>query len=186
MRFLFGLLAVLITSPAFADMGPAEFFARDLSNNWKAPLTAAPSPYGRPPRSVAVPASREHVAALVTKRSQERLGTRWTAVALRLTKVESGFRCNATGPATRHGRAKGPLQLLDGSARMLGYDPARLHECDYGVQAGIAHMALCLRSGVQTDAQMAACHVAGPKGWQRRLARKPEKYKQSYIRLAMR
>jgi hypothetical protein len=72
------------------------------------------------------------------------------------------------------------------SAVALGYDPARLHECEYGIRAGVEHMKACIDSGVKTPKQMAACHVAGVLGWNRRLSYKAEKYKRYYIQLAMR
>jgi hypothetical protein len=45
-------------------------------------------------------------------------------------------------------------------------------------------MEKCLSVGAKTYPQMAACHVAGWGGWNKRLTRKAERYKQQYIRMA--
>jgi hypothetical protein len=176
---------LLIATPALADMNAAEFFQRDRSGRWTGPLVnEVRSPYGTLPKQMS--AKRQEVARIVAREAQARLGSQWVDSALKLAKIESSYNCAAVGPKTRHGRARGVLQVLPSSARALGFDPSRLNECDYGVRVGTAHMEACIRSGVKTHAQMAACHVAGWGGWNKRLARKPEIYKQQYIRLAMR
>lgn len=126
------------------------------------------------------------VAKKVAQQAETRLGEYWVPTALRLAKIESGFTCHATGPRTRHGRARGVLQVMPASARALGYDPRRLHDCDYGIAAGIAHMESCIRAGVRTHADMARCHVAGVGGWRTRLNRSAERYKKRYARAAVR
>ena len=126
------------------------------------------------------------VQAKVAKHTEREMGSQWVGTAMRLAKLESGYRCNATGPKTRHGRAKGVFQVMPGSARALGFNPSRLHECDYGIAAGVAHMQSCLRAGVKTHDQMARCHVAGVGGWNTRLSRKAERYKRQYVRMASR
>lgn len=129
---------------------------------------------------------KQQVAQLVAQETARMIGDKWVPTALKLAKIESSFNCGAVGPKTRHGNARGVLQVMPGSARALGYDPRRLNECQYGIQAGVAHMASCIRSGVQTHAQMASCHVAGTYGWRARLNPRAEKYRREYIRLAMR
>ena len=126
------------------------------------------------------------VQQLIAIETTRQIGAQWVPTALRLAKLESGFRCNATGPRTRHGRAKGVFQVMPNTARGMGYDPARLHECGYGVAAGVHHMRLCIASGVRTHAQMASCHVSGFYGWKVRLNKRAERYKQKYVRLAAR
>ena len=126
------------------------------------------------------------VQQMIATETTRQIGTQWTPTALRIAKLESGFRCNATGPRTRHGRAKGVFQVMPGTARAMGYNPARLHECGYGIAAGVAHMRLCIASGVRTGAQMASCHVAGTHGWKVRLNARAEQYKQKYVRNAAR
>jgi hypothetical protein len=65
----------------------------------------------------------------------------------------------------------------------LGIDS--LHgDCKAQITAGILHMEKCLSVGAKSYSQMAACHVAGWGGWNKRLTRKAERYKQQYIRMA--
>ena len=130
--------------------------------------------------------SRNSVAQKVHAQAVKRLGPQWADSAVRLAKIESGWRCHVRGPKTRHGRAVGPLQIMPGSARGLGYaDMSRLsRDCDYQIAAGIAHMKRCIAAGVRTGPQMAACHVAGWHGYNRRLNRKSEAYKRAYVRTA--
>jgi len=129
---------------------------------------------------------KQQVADMVAAETSRRLGAQWVTTALKLAKIESSFNCGAVGPRTRHGNARGVLQVMPGSARALGYDPRRLNECQYGIAAGVAHMASCIQSGVRTHAQMAACHVAGTYGWKARLNPRAERYRREYVRLAMR
>jgi len=129
---------------------------------------------------------KQAVADMVAAETSRRLGAQWVPTALKLAKIESSFNCGAVGPRTRHGNARGVLQVMPGSARALGYDPRRLNECQYGIAAGVAHMASCIQSGVRTHAQMAACHVAGTYGWKARLNPRAERYRREYVRLAMR
>jgi soluble lytic murein transglycosylase-like protein len=172
MRALLVIVALLASSaPAFAEMSSAEFFSRDRSGNWSEnhaqPVTSAP-------------AARGEVQKIVARQAAQKLGPQWVDTALRIAKLESGFNCRATGPSTRHGRARGVMQVMPGSARALGYSPARLHECEYGVAAGVAHMDMCIKHGVRTTQEMARCHVAGVGGWNKKLNRNAERYKQRY------
>jgi hypothetical protein len=105
------------------------------------------------------------VPAMVHERATQTLGPRWAQTAVDLARKESSFRCNAVGPRTRHGRARGVFQVMPGSARALGYSYSRLHECRYGIDAGLAHMRLCIAYGVKTDRQMFSCHLRGVAGW---------------------
>ncbi len=178
-------IMMLATTPAFADMNAAEFFARDKAQSWTGPLVnEVRNPYGTLPKHM--PAKKEAVARIVAREAQARLGAQWVKTALKLAKIESSYNCAAVGPRTRHGNARGVLQVLPSSARALGFDPSRLNECEYGVEVGLAHMAACIRSGVRTHAQMSSCHVSGIAGWQRKLSARAEKYRREYIRLASR
>jgi len=132
------------------------------------------------------PAAAASVPQLIADETTRQIGAQWVPTALRLAKLESGFRCNATGPRTRHGRAKGVFQVMPGTARAMGFNQARLHECHYGIVAGVAHMRHCIASGVRTHAQMASCHVSGFYGWKVRLNKRAENYKRKYVRLAAR
>ena len=184
MKKTLALVALLMASPAAShEMSNAEYWQREATGNWAGDLV-----YFNPDKpKISAPKDKQMVAALVAHHARKQLGEKWVDSALKLAKLESSFNCRATGPATRHGRAKGVLQMIDSSAKALGYDPKRMHECDYGIQAGIAHMKMCLDHGVKTHRDMASCHVSGWKGWNVKLASKrSEKYRREYIRLAMR
>lgn len=173
MRAFIVIVSLLASSaPAFAEMSSAEFFAREKSGVWAGDYTQSATP--------PAPAARGDVQKIVARQAAQKLGPQWVDTALRIAKLESGFNCRATGPSTRHGRARGVMQVMPGSARALGYDPARLHDCEHGVAAGVAHMALCIRHGVRTTQEMARCHVAGVGGWNKKLNRNAERYKQRY------
>ena len=126
------------------------------------------------------------VQQMIATETTRQIGAQWTPTALRIAKLESGYRCNATGPKTRHGRARGVFQVMPGTAKAMGYNPARLHECGYGIAAGVTHMRLCIASGVRTQAQMASCHVSGFHGWKVRLKPRAERYKQKYVQRSAR
>lgn len=113
---------------------------------------------------LATPAAAS-VPQIVHERATAVLGPRWAQTAVALARKESSFRCNAVGPRTRQGRAKGVFQVMPRSARALGYSYSRLHECRYGIEAGLAHMRLCIAHGVKTDRQMFSCHLRGVVGW---------------------
>jgi hypothetical protein len=162
----------------------ADFFRKD-KEYWSKGLVAPDTPSWAGSLSVGAMSdtSKQSVAKAVAKETKVRLGEQHINTALRLTKLESGFRCHVLGPKTRHGRAVGPLQVLPSSARALGIH--NLHgDCKAQITAGILHMEKCLSVGARTYSQMAACHVAGWGGWNKRLTRKAERYKQEYIRMA--
>jgi soluble lytic murein transglycosylase-like protein len=177
MRLTLPLLALaglaLTAAPAGSLESAADFWRAEHARR-----AAAPPP-------VPTRLARKDACALVAQEATRRLGREWAPVAVRIAWVES--RCNpaAVGPKTRHGRAQGIMQVMPGSARALGYDPRRLREARYGAAAGVAHMRACIASGVRTERQMAACHVAGVKGWQKRLRPSAERYKRQYVGLVM-
>jgi hypothetical protein len=86
------------------------------------------------------------------------------ALAHAVTHVESRFRCNAIGIQTRVGRGHGPLQIMPGSARALGFvgDSRRLATCDEGLRYGMKHLAKCWELSGRSYAGAATCHVQGP------------------------
>jgi hypothetical protein len=176
-------VAVFFATPAYADMSHAEFAARNLSGDWVSPINNYSA---GETSSVNVRPNKKAVADMVSSSASRTLGSKWSDTAVRLAKLESGFNCGAVGPQTRHGRARGVMQVMPRSASALGYNPSRLNECQHGIDAGIAHMAACIRSGVETHDQMARCHVAGVGGWNKRLNSSAERYKQKYVRLARR
>lgn len=129
--------------------------------------------------------TQAHVRQVIADKVLARMGPKWVPVAVQIAWIESRFNPNAIGPRTRHGHAVGTFQLLPSSARGLGYSPSRLRETDYGIEAGIAHMQSCLAVGVNTPREMAACHVAGPYGWNRRLRSRSARYRADYVRLVL-
>ncbi len=181
------LTATALTHPLVADESAADFFRKDR-DYWSKGLKAPDTPNWAGSLnlgSVDIPhgADRQAVAKAVADEARKRLGDEHVNSALRLTKLESGFRCHVLGPKTRHGQAVGPLQVLPSSARALGVE--NLHrDCKAQITAGILHMEKCLKAGARTYNDMAACHVAGWGGWNKRLNRRAERYKQQYIRMA--
>ena len=113
----------------------------------------------------ALPAQGATVQRMVETRAEQVLGRQWVGTAVLLARKESGFRCNAVGPRTRHGRALGVFQVMPGSAKALGYQYSKLVDCRYGIDAGLAHMKLCIAHGVRTERQMLSCHLRGVAGW---------------------
>lgn len=173
--------------PLVAEESAADFFRKDR-DYWSKGLRAPDTPRWAGSLnlgSVDIPnnSDRQEVAKAVADEARRRLGDEHVNSALRITKLESGFRCHVLGPKTRHGRAVGPLQVLPSSARALGVED--LHkDCKAQITAGILHMEKCLQAGARTYKDMAACHVAGWGGWNKRLNRRAERYKQKYIRMA--
>lgn len=173
--------------PLVAEESAADFFRKDR-DYWSKGLRAPDTPRwvgSLNLGSVDIPnnSDRQAVAKAVADEARRRLGDEHVNSALRITKLESGFRCHVLGPKTRHGRAVGPLQVLPSSARALGVED--LHkDCKAQITAGILHMEKCLQAGAKTYKDMAACHVAGWGGWNKRLNRRAERYKQKYIRMA--
>jgi len=108
------------------------------------------------------------VVAEIRSQTRAAIGERWESVAVRIAFVESRYNPRAIGPKTKHGRAAGVFQVMPGTARALGFDYKRLNQMQYGIAAGVAHMRLCIQFGVQTDAEMAACHLKGVGGWKRK------------------
>jgi len=164
----------LLSSPALA-------IEEDSGAFWREEAAKKESvDYGK----VAVSQKKRVVIDQITKVVKQELGEQWVASALKIAKVESGYQCNATGPKTRHGRAKGVFQLIDSSARTLGFDPGKMYDCNENIAAGVAHMKVCISYGVKDPRGMAACHVAGWNHWNVKLARQHERYKQRYINMA--
>lgn len=79
--------------------------------------------------------------------------------ALRIAKAESGVQCN------RHNRkstASGPLQILRGSARALGYrGNIRTASCELQTYYGMKHLAMCYNAAKGNQALAKACHQRG-------------------------
>lgn len=79
--------------------------------------------------------------------------------ALRMAKIESGVRCGRRNPKST---ASGPLQVLKGTARSLGYKgDIRRASCVTQTHYGMKHLAMCWR-GARGNASLAKrCHQHG-------------------------
>lgn len=166
----------------WANEGAADFFRKD-KEYWSKGIPVHSTVWSG--NQHLTPGKQADVAKMVAEEARKRLGQQHVDDALRLTKLESNFRCHVLGPKTRHGRAVGPLQVLPKSAESLGISARDLHkDCKAQITAGILHMEKCLQVGANTYRKMAACHVAGWGGWNKRLNRKAEAYKRQYIRMA--
>lgn len=101
------------------------------------------------------------VAALVAQRAKATLGKEWVETAVKIAKKESDFKCSATGPKAKGSRAMGVMQVMPGTARGMGFNPRHLHDCTYGIDAGLEHMRRCASAGASTEKQMIRCHQTG-------------------------
>lgn len=97
---------------------------------------------------------RSHVQTMIAEHVAARIGSQWVGTALRIAKIESGFRCNA-----RNRRALGVFQNTN--PQMFGVSRAAALTCEGGVRAGVAHMAMCISKGARTSGQMMRCHNSG-------------------------
>lgn len=188
MKLAIAISAVItVTSPAVAQEDAADFFRKDKlywSQGLKAPAFLSYNDNVSSVRSVSK--RKRIVRRMVAQQAKKKLGKRWVRSAVKIAYVESRFNPKAVGPRTRHGRARGVMQVMPGSARAMGFNPRRLNEAAYGIAAGIEHMRLCINSGVRTDAEMSACHVAGTRGWAIRLRKRAQRYKRIYVAMVRR
>jgi hypothetical protein len=160
-----------------------EFFNKDR-NYWSKGLIApASASWAGSIDFASMDQSKSKVAKMVADEARSKLGERYVDSALKLANLESRFRCHVLGPKTRHGRAVGPLQVLPSSARALGVDSLH-NDCKAQIRAGILHMEKCLQVGAKSYSQLAACHVAGWGGWNKKLNRKATAYRTKYVRMA--
>ena len=179
--------AVCISVPAAAQEDAADFFRKDKmywSQGLKAPEVLS---YNDDVSRIHNVSKRKRIVRrMVAHQARKKLGRRWVRSAVKIAYVESRFNPKAVGPKTRHGRARGVMQVMPKSARAMGFNPRRLNEAAYGIAAGIEHMRLCINSGVRTDAEMSACHVAGTRGWAIRLRKRAQRYKRIYVAMVRR
>ena len=79
--------------------------------------------------------------------------------ALRIARIESGVRCHNH---SRNSSASGPLQILRGSARALGYrGNIRKASCATQTHYGMKHLAMCYRAAKGNQALAKKCHQRG-------------------------
>lgn len=147
-------LACIFAMPARAESA-LEFAAAGMGRQAVAAPARAHGRARRHSREIAAPA---HIRTMIADAVCARIGCRWTPVALRIARIESGFRCGA-----RNGRAVGVFQTTNPA--MFGVSRSAALTCAGGVSAGVAHMAMCVRLGAQDAAQMMRCHNSGsPRG----------------------
>jgi hypothetical protein len=79
--------------------------------------------------------------------------------ALRIARIESGVRCHNHN---KRSSASGPLQILRGSARALGYrGNIRKASCAIQTHYGMKHLAMCYRAAKGNQALAKKCHQRG-------------------------
>lgn len=94
------------------------------------------------------------VQRMIASHVSHTIGAQWVSTALRIAKIESGFRCNAYNKG-----AHGIFQVRH-PAR-FGVSSRHAMTCAGGIAAGVNHMRHCLAIGARTAAQMMRCHNSG-------------------------
>lgn len=122
--------------------------------------TIAVSAARRAATTVALKGDRAQVARLVAEEAGRHNVPCQHALAI--AQIESGYRCDAVGPSTRHGRAHGVMQVLPSTAARLGYPTTDLASCGNGLAAGMAALAECYRLANGDTVRVASCYVGGP------------------------
>lgn len=79
--------------------------------------------------------------------------------ALKMARIESGVRCGQRNPRST---ASGPLQVLKGTARAMGYKGDIRHaSCAVQARYGMKHLAMCYRGARGNQALAKRCHQVG-------------------------
>lgn len=79
--------------------------------------------------------------------------------ALKMAKIESGVRCHNHN---KRSSASGPLQVLRGTARSMGYrGDIRRASCATQTHYGMRHLAMCWRAAKGRAALAKRCHQQG-------------------------
>jgi soluble lytic murein transglycosylase-like protein len=79
--------------------------------------------------------------------------------ALKMARIESGVRCGQRNPKST---ASGPLQVLKGTARHMGYrGDIRRASCATQAHYGMKHLAMCYRGARGNQALAKRCHQVG-------------------------
>lgn len=79
--------------------------------------------------------------------------------ALKMAKIESGIRCHNHN---KRSSASGPLQVLRGTARSMGYrGDIRRASCATQTHYGMRHLAMCWRAAKGRPALAKRCHQQG-------------------------
>ena len=79
--------------------------------------------------------------------------------ALKMARIESGIRCHNHN---KRSSASGPLQVLRGTARSMGYrGDIRRASCATQTHYGMRHLAMCWRAAKGRPALAKRCHQQG-------------------------
>ncbi len=146
MKRLILILALCLTPAVGHAQNALEWAAGGMGRIVQPLRPAAAERRAVEPRGAIQTMIAEHVSA--------RIGSQWVSTALRIAKIESGFRCNA-----RNGRAVGIFQNTRPEA--FGVSRAAALTCEGGIRAGVAHMARCIAMGARTPSQQMTCHNTG-------------------------
>ena len=97
-------------------------------------------------------------ATHIVKMEAKRQGVPVT-FALKMARIESGVRCGQRNPRST---ASGPLQVLKGTARAMGYrGDIRRASCATQAHYGMRHLAMCYRGARGNQALAKRCHQVG-------------------------
>lgn len=106
---------------------------------------------------VTASASAADATALVRAEAQ-RQGVP-VSFALHMAQIESGLRCFVHNKFTS---ASGPLQIMRGSARAMGYKGDIRHaSCAQQTHYGMKHLAMCYKGASGNQALAKRCHQGG-------------------------
>ena len=131
--------SIVAAGIAVSQESPAEFFRRDQTGNWTGSLYAAHPQ--RPAKHVArVPQSRQANVAIV--RAAARSHGVPEALALSLTRQESGFNASARSPVG----AMGLMQIMPGTWRGQGCRGNPWNAAD-NAECGMRYLAKAYRQG---------------------------------------
>lgn len=138
---------------AFIFLSAAGAFADDTLSPWGDRLETARHPVASE-RAWRAEASQGGVQQMIAHYVARELGSQWVGPALRIAKLESGYRCNA-----RNRSAVGLFQNTNPA--MFGVSRAQALTCQGGLVAGVAHMKMCLHKGAHDLHSMMRCHNSG-------------------------
>jgi hypothetical protein len=151
LRIAGALAFALIATPASASIDPvADFFDGIFQTQQTQPVLGK---HGRHYRSI--PDASGGVSAMISEHVSARIGSEWVPTALQIARIESGGRCGAVNSSG----ATGVMQVVH--PERFGVSRSYARTCIGGIEAGVAHMAMCIQKGARTHAQMLICHNAG-------------------------
>ena len=180
-RPIFAALAALVVVALSGAVAIASFVSPEgsESNPWASPMAyhAGYSAQTVAARPVGLTGKRATYAALIASEAS-RQGVD-PVVALKIANLESRFVPTAVNRKTG---ASGLLQLMPASAEELEPGSSRyLLDPNVNARVGVRHMVRCQQAGARSGDEIARCHVAGWRGWNRRLRRWAERYKHQYV-----